>query len=430
MFSDGSKKSFKIELAQRSYSEDPKVLTSKLEDVSKIVDLMGLEKVLIEVEGLSELSKAIVTQAVEAFSLHSALDQSFKKETTEIKEIEYFINVEAEDEIAILKEEVESILSRCRGVITSRRLGNIPPNLLYPEKLAEEAAELAREHGYSCEVIDAAGLATLGMEAHLAVGAGSERPPCLIIIDTKPDSEEIPLALVGKGLTFDSGGISIKPSPDMHHMKVDMGGAAAVLGVIDILGRSSIEKRIIAVIGAAENMPDGKSYRPGDIVKTHKGINVEVLNTDAEGRMVLADALSYTAERFSPDLMIDMATLTGAMAVALGDKIIGMCGSDDILCEELIEVGLNCDEPVWQMPLMPHFYDQIKSDVADIKNIGSRYGGACTAAMFLKQFTHDIPWIHLDLTGAWGSKSFILPQEGASGMGVKVVSEFIRRKYR
>lgn len=404
---------------------------TSLEDVDKVIKLASLRRVLFSFVTGKELFRKLLTLAVESFTLHFSEDLRFKsREKGRQHELEFYFQTGNSEGSADYQAMADAVSARTQGVITTRRLGNIPPNLLYPEKLAEEANILAKAHGFSCEVIDAQGLEHLGMNAHLAVGAGSERPPCLIIIDTKPGSDETPIALIGKGLTFDSGGISIKPAADMHKMKVDMGGAGAVLGIIDILGRMPIDKRVVAVIGAAENMPDGKSYRPGDIIKTHKGITVEVLNTDAEGRMVLADALSYTASRYAPELMIDLATLTGAMKVALGDKIVGMFGTDDNICHNLMEIGKDVSEPVWQMPLMPHFYELIKSQVADIANVGGRFGGACTAAMFLKQFTGDIPWVHLDLAGAWGSKSFTQPQEGASGMGVRVVAEFLLRNYQ
>jgi leucyl aminopeptidase len=407
---------------------DNSKLVKNLADVEKIVSLSKLEKIVFFIEGEEETRETLLAWIVEAQLLHYSRDLRFKGDENPAEpEMEFMFHWEDDPESA--KMILDYISKRTMGVITARELGNIPPNLLYPARFAEEAVNLAESYGFSCEILEEEDLAELEMNAHLAVGQGSEKPPCLIIIDTKPGSDETPVALVGKGLTFDSGGISIKPAADMHKMKVDMGGAGAVLGIIDVLGRIPLEKRVIAVVGAAENMPDGRSYRPGDIIKTHKGITVEVLNTDAEGRMVLADALSYTVDRYEPELMIDLATLTGAMKVALGNKIVGMFGTDDLVCHEIMNIGAEINEPVWQMPLMPHFYDQIKSQVADIANVGGRMGGACTAAMFLKQFVGDTPWIHLDLAGAWGAKSFTQPQEGASGMAVRVISEFLRRRF-
>ena len=416
---------FRINLGEKDLADNSKLI-KKLSDVEKLVSLAKIFKVVFFLEAADDIKEKLLAWIVEAEILHYSRDLRFKgEEIPEEPEMEFMFHWEDDPEPA--KAALDFVSKRTMGVITARELGNIPPNLLFPVKLAEEASSLAESYGFAFEVLDEDDLEELGMNAHLAVGRGSSRPPCLILIDTKPDSDEKPVALVGKGLTFDSGGISIKPAADMHKMKVDMGGAGAVLGIIDVLGRVPLEKRVVAVIGAAENMPGGSSYRPGDIIKTHSGITVEVLNTDAEGRMVLADALSYTAERYKPELIIDLATLTGAMKVALGNKVLGMFGTDNMMCHEIMNIGGEINEPVWQMPLMDHYYEQIKSQVADITNVGGRMGGACTAAIFLKQFVGDTPWVHLDLSSAWREKSFIQPQEGASGAAVKLVSEYLFR---
>lgn len=311
----------------------------------------------------------------------------------------------------------------------ARTLVSMPSNELYPATLAKEARQLADRHGYGIRIIEEDEMKELGLNGHLAVGSGSVHRPCLIIIDTKPDSQDPPLALVGKGITFDSGGISIKPAKDMYEMKGDMAGAAVVLGALDALGGTGYQGRLLGAIPAAENLTGEKAQRPGDIIRMHNGITVEVLNTDAEGRLVLADAMSFVNETYHPVAMVDIATLTGAITVALGSNAIGLFSNDDELCAALARAGELTYERVWRMPLYEEYFEQIKSEAADIQNTGGREAGSITAAAFLKSFTGSTPWAHLDIAGvAWASRERWYVPKGPTGIGVRLVTEMIDRQ--
>ncbi|HUX07494.1 MAG TPA: leucyl aminopeptidase [Acidobacteriota bacterium] len=321
------------------------------------------------------------------------------------------------------------------GIVTAgatcyaRELIGRPGNELFPEALAEEAVKVAGSHGYSVKIFGADELKEMGFNALLSVGMGSARPPCLIVVDTAPESEEAPIALVGKGITFDTGGISIKPSKDMDAMKGDMAGAAAVLAAVDALGNLNYERRVVAVIPAAENMPGPSAQRPGDIWTSYQGITIEVLNTDAEGRLALADALAYAAKEYSPEVMIDLATLTGACFVALGDVAAGLLGNDNELCIQLEKAGAKTGERVWRLPLWPDYDEQLKSKIADIKNIGERGAGAITAAAFLKRFVGETRWTHIDIAGvSWLEKERAYMPVGPVGFGVRLLVETLTRR--
>ncbi len=326
--------------------------------------------------------------------------------------------------------------ARCANVVAlatcyARELVARPANELYPEALAQEAMAVAGRRGYAFSLLEAGELKRLGMNALLAVGAGSSRPPCLIVVDTAPDSGQKPIALVGKGLTFDSGGISIKPAKQMEEMKGDMAGAAAVLGALDALGGLGFARRVVALIPAAENMPGPTAQRPGDIWKTLAGINVEVIDTDAEGRLVLADALAYAVENYSPEMIIDLATLTGACVVALGFIASGLFCTDDSLCRALVRAGESTHERLWRLPLFEEYGELLKSEIADIKNIGGRWGGAVIAAMFLKRFVGDVPWAHVDIAGpAWLPKAQDYLPAGPTGVGVRLLVETLTRELK
>jgi len=267
-----------------------------------------------------------------------------------------------------------------------------------------------------------------GMESILQVGAGSINPPRLIIIDSKPDSGETPFALVGKGITFDSGGISIKPSKDMHEMRGDMGGAATVLAAADVLGTLNYEKRFIAAIAAAENMTGSNAQRPGDVITAYDGTTVEVLNTDAEGRLVLADALAYVRKEFAPTFMIDVATLTGAVVIALGREATGMMSNNQALEGMLIAAGNETYERVWPLPMYKEYKKQLESSIADLQNIGGREAGSITAGWFLRHFVGDTPWVHLDIAGtSWVSAKRGYQPSGPTGAGVRLLVQAVRK---
>jgi leucyl aminopeptidase len=313
----------------------------------------------------------------------------------------------------------------------ARELSNLPPNVLSPEQLAQEARTVAREVGLSVHVFDVPELERRKMGAILAVGGGSARPPRLIALEYAPKGAKKArpaLCIVGKGITFDSGGISIKPAQGMDEMKHDMSGAATVIGVLRACALLALPVRVVGVIGAAENLPDGTAYRPGDIVTAASGKTIEVLNTDAEGRVVLADALHHAKTEYEPAAIVDLATLTGACVVALGRWASGLFGSHKGLIEALRAAGEKTGELAWPMPLLDGHKREIKSEVADIKNSGGRNAGASTAAAFLSQFVGETPWAHLDIAGtAWTTSATGGYQpRGATGVGVRLLLEMLR----
>ena len=315
----------------------------------------------------------------------------------------------------------------------ARRLSDLPANALPPEALAAEVRKLGRELGLRVRVLDVAAMKKLGMGGILAVGAGSANPPRLIALEYQPPGKKgraarKPVALVGKGITFDSGGISIKPSAGMDEMKHDMSGAAAVIGTLRAAALLELETPVVGVIGAAENMPSATAYRPGDVVTTMAGKTIEVLNTDAEGRVVLADALHYARTTWKPDAIIDLATLTGAMVVALGGWATGLFGNNAKLIELVRAAGDATGERAWPMPLLDAHKEEIRSEIAEIKNTGGRPAGSSTAAAFLWHFVGDTPWVHLDIAGtAWTSKPGPIQRKGATGVGVRLLIELLRR---
>ena len=313
-----------------------------------------------------------------------------------------------------------------RAVTYTRDLGNQPPNEMTPVRLAEEARRLAREHDLGCRVFNKGELERMGMGGILAVGQGSSNEPRMIVLRYKGGREkDRPVAVVGKAITFDTGGISIKPSASMEEMKFDKMGGCAVLGILKAAALLELKVNLIGVVPSAENMPSGTAYRPGDILKSYSGRTIEIVNTDAEGRLILADALSWAVQQ-KPREIIDLATLTGACVVALGHYASGVFG-DERMVARLEEIGVATGDRAWRLPIYPEFGDDMKSEVADIKNSGGRWGGASTAAAFLKFFVDDgTPWAHLDIAGtAWTTKSKGYTPWGATGAGVRLVTEYL-----
>lgn len=313
-------------------------------------------------------------------------------------------------------------IALANGMDLTRDLGNTPPNICTPEFLAEKALALGKSHKLQVQVLERRQMQSLGMGALLAVAQGSSQAPRLIVMQyqgAKP--KRAPIVLVGKGITFDTGGISIKPSGAMDEMKFDMCGAASVFGAIKAAAEMKLALNLVGIVPAAENMPDGNATRPGDIVSTMSGQTVEILNTDAEGRLILCDALSY-CERFKPDTVIDIATLTGACVVALGNVHSGLFSPDDALAEELLQAGRKSSDTCWRMPVEDAYQEALKSNFADMANIGGREGGAITAACFLARFTKSFRWAHLDIAGtAWRGGS----AKGASARPVPLLMSFL-----
>ena len=334
-------------------------------------------------------------------------------------------NVTTRKDLTIGEQAINEGLAISKGAHKARDLGNLPPNIANPSYIAEQAKMLAvANDNVECLVIDETELKEMGMGAFTAVTQGSETSGKLIVLKYKGanvDAEQKPIVLVGKGITFDSGGISLKPGERMDEMKYDIGGAAGVFGTFVAITEMALETNLVVVIAAAENMPGGKACRPGDIVTTLSGQTVEILNTDAEGRLVLCDALTYV-ERFDPDVVIDVATLTGACIVALGDQASGLLSNHNPLAHDLLNAGELCGDRAWRLPLWDEYQQQLDSNFADMSNLGGKGAGTITAACFLSRFTKKYHWAHLDIAGtAWKTGK----AKGATGRPVALLTQYI-----
>lgn len=321
------------------------------------------------------------------------------------------------------------------GICLARDLANSPSNLLTPVIFADEAEKIAQKYAFNCTILKREDIEAENMGAFLAVTKASHQEPRFVVLEYNPadaskESKENPHVIIGKGITFDTGGISLKPSAGMEEMKCDMSGAAAILGTFKTLGElaqlgNAPKHRIIGLIPLAENMPGGNAIKPGDLVYTKKGKTVEIINTDAEGRLILIDALTYAQEKYSPKYIIDIATLTGACVVALGTDAAGIFSHDEELVKRVENAGKNLFERVWHMPLWESLLKDLKSNVADLSNAGSRYGGAISAAVFLKQFVdEDRRWMHIDMAGADNAEN-ALNTKGGTGFGVRILTDFL-----
>ena len=317
------------------------------------------------------------------------------------------------------------------AVYFSRDLVSEPPNVLYPAEYARRVKDL-ESLGLEVEILGEAEMTKLGMGSLLGVGQGSRRDSQLVVIQWKGGGDSQPVAFVGKGVTFDTGGISLKPADGMEDMKWDMGGSAAVAGLMHVLAARKAKVNAIGVLGLVENMPDGNAQRPGDVVTSMSGQTIEVINTDAEGRLVLADALWYTQDRFKPKFMVDLATLTGAIIISLGNDYAGLFSNNDELADNLLAASKATGEPLWRMPV-PAIYDKhIDSAIADMKNVGNgRAGGSITAALFLQRFVNGLPWAHLDIASTAWKKPSTVPTipDGAVGFGVRLLNQMVADKY-
>jgi len=316
------------------------------------------------------------------------------------------------------------------GVFFTRDLVSEPANILYPKTLAKEAQKLA-DLGVEVEVLDEKEMKKLGMGALLGVGMGSDHPPRLVVMQWKGGKEgDKPLAFIGKGVTFDSGGISIKPAANMEDMKWDMAGSGVVVGLMKALAGRKAKANVVGIVGLVENMPSAKAQRPGDIVTSMSGQTIEIINTDAEGRLVLADALWYCQDRFKPKFMVNLATLTGAIIVTFGNEIAGLFGNDDPLAEKISKAGEAVGEKVWRLPLGSAYDKLIRSDAADMKNVGGRGAGSITAAQFLQRFVNNVPWAHLDIAGVtWSKEDKPTVPKGGTAFGVRLLDRFVADNY-
>lgn len=347
------------------------------------------------------------------------------KDKVILSKIELVTNAKAAEEI--FEKELKPV---AESINFSRNLISEPPNVIYPESFANRAKKELEQLGITVEILDEAEMTKLGMNALVGVGLGSSKESKLLVMQYNGGNKgDAPLAFVGKGVTFDTGGISIKPSANMEDMKYDMSGAAIVTGLIRSLAARGAKVNVVAIAGLTENMPDGNAQRPADVVTTMSGQTIEILNTDAEGRLVLADALWYCQNRFKPKLMIDLATLTGAIIISLGTHHAGLFSNDETLTNDLLLAGKITDEKLWAMPLSNDYDKMIDSVIADVRNTGNGKGaGSITAAQFLQRFVNNVTWAHLDIAGvSWADKDAELHPAGATGFGVRLLNQFIKK---
>ena len=388
--------------------------------VFSAVDSLETKRACLPDQGLDDEVMADILMGMMSAAYHF---EDYFTETTK-KERSVLVTI-VSDSLSAAHPEVSDRMGLMKGVEMARNLVFEPPNRLFPVEFATRCTALEKL-GVEVSVLDEDAMAELGMGALLGVGQGSRRESRLVVMNWQGGAEEAPVALVGKGVTFDTGGISLKPAKGMEDMKFDMGGAAAVVGAMMAIASRNVARNVVGVIGLVENMPDGNAQRPGDVVTSMSGKTIEVINTDAEGRLVLADALHYTQTKFKPQAMIDLATLTGAMIVALGKEYAGVFSNSDGLCEQLSRAGAATLEPVWRMPLGKPYHQQLKSHIADMKNIGGPAGGSITAACFLERFVTETPWAHLDIAGkAWADKATKTVPKGGTGYGVRLLSKMV-----
>lgn len=410
-------------ISPRQYKNIVKQAIAKLQGTAISQVLSCLNEVLIE----QRSAYWNVRFAIEAIEEERYRFDQFKSKpapaNSQLSEISFYTPPEQANQ-ELLEQAINHASAVALGVKAAKDVANCPPNVCNPAYLADKAYALAQAHKtIQTQVISEQEMASLGMNAYLAVASGSNNEAFLSIIEYKnhPDPNAQPIVLVGKGLTFDAGGISLKPADSMDEMKYDMCGAATVYGVMTALAQLNLPLNVIGVLAGCENLPDGNAYRPGDILTTMKGLTVEVLNTDAEGRLVLADTLTYV-ERFKPALVVDIATLTGACVVALGQHNSGLISTSEPLALELQQAAQRSADKAWRLPLSDEYQEQLKSNFADLANIGGRWGGAITAGAFLANFTQEYPWAHLDIAGtAWLQGA----NKGATGRPVSLLVEFL-----
>jgi leucyl aminopeptidase len=374
--------------------------------------------------GAAELAQVAIEGAAQGGWQFTELKKQPEDPNPEIESVELVIDAADKDEAEAGRRIGDAIAA---GYLYTRNLQMQPGNVCTPSYLAEEARKLAAAHGFKATILDKAQIKKEGMGALLAVAQGSAEEPRFIVLEYGGGSGA-PVALIGKGVTFDSGGISIKPAANMEDMKFDKSGATAVLGAFEVLGRLKPKINVVGLIPATENLPSGTAIKPGDVVKSHLGKTIEIINTDAEGRLILCDALSY-ARRFKPVAAIDAATLTGAVVIALGHHAIGMLGNDEPLLAEVRDAGERAGERCWPLPLWDDYRELLKSDVADIKNSGGRAAGTIAGAWFLREFVDSFPWVHLDIAGtAYLEGEGASHAKGPTAIGVRLFTEFLLKR--
>ena len=374
-------------------------------------------------EGLIEAISEGIALSLYSFNRYKTNDSG---EESKVKQVTILINTD--------KNKIQPIIDRTgllvNAVNLARDLSNLPPNDCSPSQLASIAVSVGTEYGLKTRIVERYEMESLGLNGIVSVGKGSQNPPKLIILEYHGSTDDRkPYLLVGKGVTFDTGGISLKDHDKMDEMKFDKSGGCNVVAIMKAVASLKLPINVVGIIPSVENMPSSTSYRPGDIIKMYNGKTVEVLNTDAEGRLILADALSFGIASYNPKAVIDLATLTGACIIALGTNVAAVIGTNKKFIDELHQVSDRTGEKIWELPLYEEFNEQIKSSIADIKNIGGRPGGAITAAAFLSNFTNDIPWIHIDIAGtAWtqeGTYERSYNPKGATGFGVRTIVKLL-----
>lgn len=418
----GKKEEFDLEKLRRAFSRAAqRARELNLENLAASVDIGDVERTP------RCLAEALVEGAI--LGLYRFMPYKTEREESRSKIRELVI---VEDRGKVLGDVMEAAR---RGEIVSgavyfaRDLASTPSNEMTPTVLAGKAKELSRRKGIRVSILGVREMKRLGMNALLGVARGSHEPAKFIILRYGgAPKKERPVVIVGKGITFDSGGISLKPAEKMHEMKADMSGGAVVLGVFKAVSELHLPVNLIGLIPATENLPGGGAYKPGDILRSLSGKTIEIINTDAEGRLLLADALTY-AGRFNPAAIVDIATLTGACVIALGEDVIGMLGTDEKLKNQIRAAAEKTGEKLWELPLWEDYAELIKSDVADLKNTGGRAGGAITAALFLSRFVGKYPWVHLDIAGpAWRKTGKPYIPKGASGIGVRLLVHYLHSR--
>jgi leucyl aminopeptidase len=416
----GKKTEFNLENMRGAFSKSAQqVRQLKLKEFSTALNFFATD------EPLTDRAHAIVEGMLLGLYEYTPFKTVDKEDRREIKE--FTIVEENEEACKIIKSAAKTAEIISRAVYFTRDMVSAPSNTMTPSNMVQEARKVAARKSVSLKVLEEKDMKKIGMNSLLGVARGSDEPAKFIILEYSGGKKSDPiLVLVGKGLTFDSGGICIKPSENMDEMKSDMAGGATVMGTIMAVSDLQMKINVVGLIPATENLPGGKAYKPGDILKSLSGQTIEVLNTDAEGRLILADALTY-AGKFKPAAIIDLATLTGACVIALGDHVIGMMGTDETLKKKISEASYATGERVWELPLWEDYHELIKSDIADFKNTGGRPGGAITAAAFLSKFVGNYPWVHLDIAGpAWYKKDKQYIPKGASGVGVRLLVHFLK----
>ena len=389
----------------------------------------GMKQFVFPIKKFNDLSEEKLTESfVVGLLLGVYQFNEFKTlEREKIKEIEELVLLgEKDEEVKLIGDGLRTGEIISEAVCMARDLVNGPSNQVTPTVLAEKATEIAKDHGMEIQVLEVSQAEAMGMGAFVAVAKGSQEPGKFIVLEYNKGKGLDTIALVGKGITFDSGGISIKPSENMDRMKDDMSGAAAVLSTMKAASKLRLPLHLVGIMPATENLPSGKAYKPGDILRTLSGQTVEVISTDAEGRLILSDALTYSL-RYQPKAIIDLATLTGACVIALGDYVIGLFGNDESLLSRIEASSIGTGEKVWRLPLWDEYFDYLKSDAADFRNVGTRAAGAIIGAIFLSKFVEKVPWVHLDIAGpASIEKERPYIPRGGTGAGIRLLIQTLR----